>query len=242
MGATTGQGKGAVSPTLDRSQGSVMGFLVGGTQLLPVQRGRGGKRLGGLSQGSLGIDIEIAIVRMLLAEIIAGSNLGSPLRENLLELTEDLFQFLTGKLFTKPQHKSCYFAQGGGSPWNLVGSFDSFQRKETSPPLAFSVKRNPLFPPVGWQLWKRPRHGNRGKIKRRFSPGSHRAWKTLRQKRSEFPTVPTASAASPLNSLSLQNSRALGGNPRFPCHRTGTVRGENPSLLDSQSKFKNLAA
>lgn len=189
MGAMTGRGNGAASATLDRSQGSVMSFLVGGAQLLPVQRGRGGKGLGGLSQGSPGIDIEMAIMRMLLAEIIAGSNLGFPLRENLLELAEDLFQFLTGKLFTKPQHKSCYFAQGGGSPWNLVGSFDSLQRKETSLPLAFSVKRNPSFRPARGQLWKLPRPGNRGKIKKPFFHGSHSAWKTLRQKRSEFPQL-----------------------------------------------------
>src|ERR1700757_2727423 len=165
--------------TLYRSKGSVTRFLVADTQLLPVQRGRSWMGLGRLSQGSPGIDIEIAIMRMLLAEIIAGSNLGFPLRENLLELTEDLFQFLTGKGFTKPQHKSCYFAQGGGSPWNWTGSFDSLQKRETAPPLAFSVKRNSSFWPVRLQLWKLPRHGNRGKIKRRFSPCSHSAWKTL---------------------------------------------------------------
>jgi hypothetical protein len=198
--------------------------------------------LGRLSQGSPGIDIEIAIMRMLLAEIIAGSNLGFPLRENLLELTDDLFQFLTGKVFTKPQHKSCYFAQGGGSPWNWTGSFDSLQKRETSPPLAFSVKRNSSFRPVRPQLWKLPRHGNRGKIKRRFSPCSHSAWKTLRQKRSEFPTVPTASAANPLNSFSLQNCRVLGRNSRFPCNDTGTATGENPLILASQRKFRELAA
>ena len=41
-----------------------------------------------------------------------------------------------------------------------------------------------------WKRWKN---------RRRFSPRSHRAWKTLRLKRSEFPTVPTASAAGDKN-------------------------------------------
>jgi hypothetical protein len=221
-----------------------MSFLVGGAQLLPVQHGPGGKRLGRLDQGSQGIDIEIAVMRVLLAEIIAGWNLGFPFGENLLELADDLFQFLTGKFFAKPQHKSCYFAQGGGSPWNLAGSFDSFQSKETSPPLVFPVKRNPSFRPVRLQLWKLPRPGNGGKIKRPFSHRSPRAWKTLRKKRSEFPPVPTASATSPLNSLFLQNCRVLGWNPqsRFTCNGTGTPTGEKLSLLNSQRKLKELAA
>ena len=243
MGTATGLGNRAAAPTLDGSQRSVMGLQVGGAQLLPVQGGPGGKRLGRLGQGSLGIDIEIAVMRMLLAEIIAGWNLGFPFRENLLELEEDLLQFLTGKLFAKPQHKSCYFAQGGGSPWNLTGSFDSFQRKETSPPLVFPVKRNlSLRPARLHQLWKLPRHGNSGKIKRPFFHRSHSAWKTLRKKRSAFPTVPTASAASPLNSLALQNCRLLHWNPRFICSDTGTPKGENSSLFDSQRKLKELAA
>ena len=49
------------------------------------------------------------------------------------------------------------------------------------------------------KLWKLPLCGSRGKIKlqRQFFHCSHIAWKTLRkkQKRGEFPTVPTASAA-----------------------------------------------
>jgi hypothetical protein len=49
------------------------------------------------------------------------------------------------------------------------------------------------------KLWKLPLCGSRGKIKlqKRFFHGFHIAWKTLRkkQKRGEFPTVPTASAA-----------------------------------------------
>jgi hypothetical protein len=50
------------------------------------------------------------------------------------------------------------------------------------------------------KLWKLPLCGSRGKIKlqRRFFHCSHIAWKTIRknQKRGEFPTVPTASAAA----------------------------------------------
>src|SRR2546421_2960378 len=49
------------------------------------------------------------------------------------------------------------------------------------------------------KLWKLPLCGSRGKIKlqRQFFHCSHIAWKTLRkkQKRGDFPTVPTASAA-----------------------------------------------
>ena len=230
--------------TLDRSQGSVMSFLVGGTQLLPVQCGPGGKRLGRLGQGSQGIDIEIAVMRVLLAKIIAGWNLGFAFGENLPQLANDLFQFLTRKLFAKPQHKSCYFAQGGGSPWNLAGSFDSFQSKETSPPLVFPVKRNPSLPSARPQLWKLPRPGNSGKIERPFFHCFQGAWKTLRRKHSEFPTVPTASAASPLNSLSLQSRLSLGRKrqSQFVCDATGTQTGEHPSILDSQRKLKELAA
>src|SRR5439155_17251294 len=49
------------------------------------------------------------------------------------------------------------------------------------------------------KLWKVPLCGSRGKIKlqRQFFHCSHIAWKTLRkkQKRGDFPTVPTASTA-----------------------------------------------
>jgi hypothetical protein len=56
-----------------------------------------------------------------------------------------------------------------------------------------------IFWQIAGKLWKLPLCGSRGKIKlqKRFFHGSHIAWKTLRkkQKRGEFPTVPTASAA-----------------------------------------------
>jgi hypothetical protein len=56
-----------------------------------------------------------------------------------------------------------------------------------------------IFGQRAGKLWKLPLCGSRGKIKlqRRFFHRSHIAWKTLRkkQKRGEFPTVPTASAA-----------------------------------------------
>src|SRR5262249_11860173 len=122
-----------------------------------------------------------------------------------------------------------------------TGSFDLFQRRGTSPPLAFPVKRNPWFRPARLPLWKLPRYGNGGKIKKPFFHRSHSAWKTLRPKHSEFPT---ASAASPLNSLSLRNCRVLGWNQqsRFSCHATGTLIGENPAQPDSQRKLRELAA
>jgi hypothetical protein len=49
-------------------------------QLLPVQGGRGCWGGGRLGQGSRGIDVEIAIVRVLLAEVVAWVRLGADVR------------------------------------------------------------------------------------------------------------------------------------------------------------------
>ncbi len=54
-----------------RSQGPTVGFLVGGAQLLPVERGLRSTQSRRLSEGSLGVDVEIAVMRMLLAKVIA---------------------------------------------------------------------------------------------------------------------------------------------------------------------------
>lgn len=70
--------------------------LILSTQLPPVQgrrSWRGGRRLG---QGSAGIDVEIAIVRMLLAEVVARLRLGLTSGENLLQLLDEFLQILAG--------------------------------------------------------------------------------------------------------------------------------------------------
>ena len=99
--------------------------LILSTQLLPVQGGRswrGGRRLG---QGSAGIDVEIAIVRMLLAEVVARLRLGLSSGENLLQLLDEFLQILAGKFPTEPKYQSWYAAHGGESLGNLAGSLTS---------------------------------------------------------------------------------------------------------------------
>jgi hypothetical protein len=70
----------------------------------------------------LGIDAKIAVVRMLLAEVIAGLRLGLPPGENLLQLLDKFLQVLAGKFPTKPKYQSWYAAHGGESLGNLAGS------------------------------------------------------------------------------------------------------------------------
>ncbi len=70
MAATTLQG------ALNRRQGPTLGFQELHTQLLPVQSGLRRREGGRLGQGSLGIDVEIAVVRVLLAKVVAGMDLG----------------------------------------------------------------------------------------------------------------------------------------------------------------------
>ena len=79
-------------------------------------------RSGRLRQGSQGIDVEIAIVRMLLAKVVAGLRLGLTPGENLPQLIDEVLQFLAGKFPTEPKHQSCYLAHGGESLGNLAGS------------------------------------------------------------------------------------------------------------------------
>jgi len=96
--------------------------LVLSTQLLPVQ-GRGSRRRhGGLSQRGLGIDVEIAIVWMLLAEVVARLRFGLASGENLLQLLDKFLQILAGKFPTEPKYQSWYAAHGGESLGNLAGS------------------------------------------------------------------------------------------------------------------------
>ena len=86
-------------------------------------------RSGRLRQGSQGIDVEIAIVRMLLAKVVAGLRLGLTPGENLPQLIDEVLQFLAGKFPTEPKHQSCYLAHGGESLGNLAGSLMADFRK-----------------------------------------------------------------------------------------------------------------
>jgi len=99
--------------------------LILSTQRPPVQgrgSGRGGRRLG---QGSAGIDVEIAIVGMLLAEVVARLRLGLTSGENLLQLLDEFLQILAGKFPTEPKYQAWYAAHGGESLGNLAGSLTS---------------------------------------------------------------------------------------------------------------------
>ena len=92
------------------------------TQLLPVQGERGCRGGGRLGQGNLGIDVKIAVVRVLLAEVVAGLKLGFAPSQYLLQLRHEVFEVLAGKFLTEPKHQSCYLAHGGESLGNLAGS------------------------------------------------------------------------------------------------------------------------
>jgi len=154
MGATTGGRQGRRAPTLDRWQGRTVGLGILVTQLLPVQDGWSGLDRGRFSQRGLGVDGEVPIVGVVFSEIIAGQDLGFPFGKNLLQLSDDVFQLLTAELSAEPQDESCYFLQGGESPWNFV-PFDWSQRVVTPPPFVFSVKFKPSLPARS-QLWKLP--------------------------------------------------------------------------------------
>jgi hypothetical protein len=104
------------------SKGSAMPLLIAVTQLLPVQGGLGRRRRGGLNQRGLGIDAKIAVVRMLLAKIVAGMNLGLAPGEDLLQLLNEVLQVLASKFPAEPKHQTCYLTHGGESLGNLAGS------------------------------------------------------------------------------------------------------------------------
>ena len=124
-------------------QRSSVGALVVGAQRLPVQGGLWGRDGRRLSQGRLGIDVKVAVVRMLLAKVVAGLRLGLTPGENLLQLMDKLLQVLAGKFPTKPKHQSWYAAHGGESLGNLAGSWKGDLQnlpRETPPPFLFPVK------------------------------------------------------------------------------------------------------
>ncbi len=118
---TSGRG-GACALSPHGSKGSAMPLLIAVTQLLPVQGGLGRRRRGRLNQRGLGIDVKIAVVRMLLAKIVAGMNLGLAPGEDLLQLLDELLQVLASKFPAEPKHQTCYLTHSGESLGNLAGS------------------------------------------------------------------------------------------------------------------------
>jgi hypothetical protein len=224
IGAAAGDRERAGVATSNRSQRSAAGFQVLGTELLPVQGRLKSRRL---SEGSFRVDKEIAVVRVLLAKIIAGWDLGLGIGQQFSELANQLFQFRAAKFSAQPKDKACYFVHGGWSPRNWASSLNVYSRTETQPLFTFPVKSSPTLS-LRTELWKLTRCGNRGKIKepKRFSHCSHSAWKTLRKKRCEFPTVPTASAASSSIETKQHNETApKGGRQRRFAFLTDNSRG-----------------
>jgi hypothetical protein len=142
MSTATAGRRGACALSPYGSQGSAMPVLIAVTQLLPVQDGLGRRRRGGLSQRGLGIDVEIAVVRMLLAKIIAGMNLGFVPGEDLLQLLDEVLQILASKFPAEPKHQTCYLTHGGESLGNLAGSLKGDLEKRDF--TAFFTRRQPL--------------------------------------------------------------------------------------------------
>ena len=103
--------------------------LILSTQLLPVQGGLG-RRRGGLSQRGLGIDVEIAVVRMLLAEVVARLRLGLTSGEDLLQLFDEVLQILASKFPAEPKYQAWYAAHGGESLGNRGGFPEGWFWKE----------------------------------------------------------------------------------------------------------------
>src|SRR5262250_246192 len=156
VSATTSRRHRAGSATPpDRRQWPTVVSLILSPQRPPVQ-GRGGRSQGRrLGQGGQRIDVEIAIVRMLLAKIVAGLGLGLTPGEDLLQLVDKLLQVLAGKFPAQPKHQSWYLAHGGDSLRNLTGSWKDGWERESPPPFLFAVKssrRNSALKPE----WGKP--------------------------------------------------------------------------------------
>jgi len=148
VGATTSARQGAGTAAANRCQRTTMLTLILSAQLLPVQGGRRGRDGRWLGQGSAGIDVEIAIVRMLLAEVVARLRFGLSSGEDLLQLLDQFLQILTSKLSAEPKYQAWYAAHGGESLGNLAGSLNQVLRRETSPLSLFPIKSEPT--PLAW--------------------------------------------------------------------------------------------
>ena len=138
VGATASSWQGAGTASANRRQRSTLLALILSTQLLPVQGGLG-RRRGGLSQRGLGIDVEIAVVRMLLAEVVARLRLGLTSGEDLLQLFDKVLQILASKFPAEPKYQSWYAAHGGESLGNRGGFPDEWFGKERLHRLFYSL-------------------------------------------------------------------------------------------------------
>jgi hypothetical protein len=80
---------------------------------------------------------------MLLAEVVAGMDLGFAACQDLLQLLDEVLQIPAGKFPAEPKYQSCYLAHGGESLGNLAGSLKGDLQnlpRETPPPFLFAVK------------------------------------------------------------------------------------------------------
>jgi hypothetical protein len=161
VGAATGSRQGAGTASANPRQSLTMLAQILSTQLLPVEGGRSCQGAGGRGQGRTRIDVKIAVVRMLLAEVIARLRLGLTSDENLLQLLDKLLQVLAGKFPTEPKYQSWYAAHGGESLGNLAGSLmgDFAKRDFTAFFACRQLRPRKLPPECGKPSWltNRPR-------------------------------------------------------------------------------------
>lgn len=208
MDTATVLGNFVAAASLYFGQGALMRLLILCTQLFPVQ---GRLRWSGrVREGRQRIDIKISVMGMLLLKVVARLHLRITLGQDGLQFDDDLLQLLAGELSAKPEDKTCYFIHGGWSPGCLQTTPYWLVQRQTIPPFVFPLKGISVAI-LGPELWKLPRCGNRGKTKKPFFHRSHIAWKTPRQKRAEFPTVPTAPTAVYQNDKKRRLGR--GDNP-----------------------------
>jgi hypothetical protein len=151
VGAATSFGQGVGATSANRRQRPAMLALILSTQLLPVQAGRGRRWGGRLRQRRAGIDVEVAVVRMLLAEVVAGLRLGLTSGEDLLELFDQVLQILASEFPAEPKYQSCYAAHGGESLGNRGGFPDEWFGKERLHRLFYSPSTPTAEAPVRLQ-------------------------------------------------------------------------------------------
>jgi hypothetical protein len=139
-GAATSRRREATTAPLDGSQRPTLEALVLAPQLPPVQFRRWGRGSRRLPERRLGIDVKIAVVRMLLAEVVARLNLRLAPRQYLLQLLDEFLQIGAGEFSAEPKHQSWYLAHGGESLRNPAGSANQGLRRETSPLFSSPIK------------------------------------------------------------------------------------------------------
>jgi hypothetical protein len=143
MRATAGGGQRTTAASFHRCQRPSVGALVIGTQRLPARlrlRRRNDRRL---SKRCLGIDVKVAVMRMLLTKVVARVNLGLAPGQHFAQLLDESFEVGVGEFSAEPKDNPCYFVHGGESLGNLVSSTSNGLRRETSPPFSLPVKPHP---------------------------------------------------------------------------------------------------